>query len=709
VGAVRGIDMNATPVDTSGSGVVHLRSGGTSLLVDLGRGGLPGILHWGADLGDLRPGGPAAAPRAVPVIPLLAEGWLGRPGVAGSRDGRAFAPLFRDAKSTLADDAGVALRTRAVDAVAQLTAEIEIELTPEGIVRVRGSLTNDGETPYRVDVFEAALPVPGEASELLDLSGRWTRERVPQRHGFPIGEWVRASRGGKPGLDHALLLAAGHAGFGFRSGRVWGVHLGWSGSHVLAAERLPTGIRLLRSGELFLPGELVLDPGASYSSPWLYGSWGEGLDELAGRFHRHLRARPGHPVSPRPVLVNTWEAVYFDQSPAALAALAERSAALGAERFVVDDGWFLGRRDATSSLGDWVVDPVVWPDGLEPLARQVKRLGMQFGLWFEPEMISLDSELARAHPDWVFDGGHGPGPSSRHQHVLDLGHDDAYRHVRDRMVDLIGRLGIDVVKWDHNRSLADVGHSADGRPGARTQTLRAYRLMDELRERFPGLEIESCASGGGRVDLGVLERTDRVWASDGIDPHERVDVQRWTGLLLPPELQGCHIGVEESHATGRRSTLDFRAATAFWGHLGLELDLTSVDDETFERLATWVAAHRRWRSLLHSGMVVHADTRAEFRLEGVVAPDRSAALYQFVVLDRPPDWPPGMLRLPGLDPDREYEVVEVVIGDPVPTTQRPAWMDAPARIEGRVLGELGIEAPALDVDRSVLVSVEAAR
>ncbi|SCF27221.1 alpha-galactosidase [Micromonospora mirobrigensis] len=699
--------------------IVHLRRGGVSVVVDLTDGRLPRILHWGADLGaldheqlaDLRSAtlptiGDSAVtyPQPVPVIPQLAEGWLGRPGVTGNRGGRAFAPWFRDAANTTTDDR---VESVATDPDSALRIALRLDLSAEGVLSLSAELRNDGTEPYALDGVELALPLPDTAGELLDLSGRWALERVPQRHPLPIGTWLRESRGGKPGLDHSTIFAAGEAGFGFERGAVWTAHLAWSGNQLLAAERTPAGTRHLRAGEILLSGELTLQPGQSYAAPTVHGVWGDGLNEVTHRMHRMLRARPAHPKSARPVLSNTWEAVYFDHDLAKLRRFAERSADLGIERFVLDDGWFTGRRDDTSSLGDWDVDPVVWPDGLDGLADHVHGLGLQFGLWFEPEMVNLDSELARAHPDWIFDGGHGPGLPSRYQHVLDLGNPDAYAHVLGKVSALVDRLGIDYIKWDHNRYLTDAGHSGSGRAGVHEQTLAAYAMMDELRRRHPGLEIESCASGGGRIDLGVLHRTDRVWPSDCNDPHERVDIQRWTGVLVPPELQGTHIGAEDSHTTHRVAPLDFRAATAFWGNLGVELDLTELDDDTFAHVRRWVDAHKQHRSLLHTGRTVRADTGADVRLDGVVAVDGSEAIFGFTVLSRTATWPPARLRFPGLDPERRYRVTEFAPGVPVPAGQRPPWLDAGVRTTGRALHVHGLEAPSLDPDRTVLFRIEA--
>jgi alpha-galactosidase len=706
------------------STISHLRAGGTSVVV-VTDDRLPRILYWGDDLGELGSGeletiartalpaiGDSAVtyPQPVPVLAQVSEGWLGRPGLVGDSGGRRWAAQFRMLSAQSADTgAGARLHIEAVDPEYELSLRIEIEvLAASGLVRQRATLRNDGADRFRVDAIELALPVPRDADEILDLTGRWSLERVPQRQPFNVGEWVRASRGGKPGLEHTLLLAAGQHGFGFRSGRVWATHLAWSGNQSLTAERTHADTRRLAAHEGLASGEVELERGDEYTTPWQYGSWGDGLDELASRFHRHLRASPAHPSTLRPVILNTWEAVYFQQDLETLVALAEEGAAVGAERFVVDDGWFLGRRDDTSSLGDWEVDPGVWPTGLEPLVARVRELGMDFGLWFEPEMVNLDSRLAREHPEWVFDAGHGPGLPSRYQHVLDLGHPEAYDYVFGRMSALIGELGIDYIKWDHNRYLLDAGHIPEGRPGLREQTLAAYRLMSELAARHPGLEIESCASGGGRIDLGVLEHTQRVWPSDCNDPHERLEIQRWTGLVVPPELQGTHIGAEESHTTHRVHPLSYRAEKAIWGHMGVEVNLLTADEGTKAEVASWIAFHKENRRLLHSGTSVHADTGDDaVRLEGVVSNDLRDAVFAFSLTERPRTWPVGRLALPGLDDAVSYRVTAVFPGD-VPAGPQPPWLADGAELSGRTLRLVGLEMPGLDPDRSVLLRVHAA-
>ena len=715
---------------STGAAVEHLRRGGTSVVLRLDGTDLPCVLHWGSDLGEGGAEGVLdATARAVgdsvvyanPVVSLLprhSAGWLGRPGLVGSRAGRSWSVSFASVTHDVAEAGSArwpegahgAVRVRSVgtDVAAGLEVTTELELHASGLVRLRAAVRNIGEDGYEVVSLLPALPVGEQADELLDMTGRHTRERSPQRRPFDQGAWVREAWGGRPGHDSATVLCAGETGFGFRRGQVWGAHVAWSGNQVLTAEHSPSGWRLLRGGELLLPGERVLARGDEYCSPWLVASWGDGLDELSSRVHRFLRARPQHPRSSRPVLLNVWEAVYFDHDLPHLLDLADRAAAVGVERYVLDDGWFRGRRDDTGGLGDWYVDEDVWPDGLGPLADHVHGLGMQFGLWFEPEMVNLDSDLAREHPEWIFGTEHGPGVPSRQQHVLDLGHAEAYAYILERMTELIARYGVDFVKWDHNRPLVDAGHQPTGAPGVHRQTLAVYRLMDTLKERFSRLEIESCCGGGGRIDLGIMERSDRVWVSDNIDAHERQRMQRWTSLLLPPELLGTHVGSGRDHTTGRTLDLGFRAGTALWGHLGIEWDLSAVDDAALDELGEWVALHKALRPLLHTGDVVRADpTDPAVQVEGVVAADRSDGVYRVALVDHPLSDPPGRILLPGLAPDRTYRVELVAPTDRgVVPADALAWVKG-IQAGGRALAQVGLVCPMLPVDTLLLLRVTA--
>jgi alpha-galactosidase len=713
--------------DTVSEPVVHLRAAGVSLVLDCTGSGLPRVLHWGADLGQLDDGtlaGLAAADRRqttgstpdtpVPLalLPEASAGWPGTPGLTGHRDGTHFSTAFT-VRGLRKSDRSVAVD--ADDRQAGLRLGIEVEMADSGLLRGRATLTDtsDGSLPpYTVDGLLLALPVPARAAELLDLTGRHLRERSPQRHAFTLGTHLREGRRGRTGLDATLLHAAGEPGFGFRRGEVWALHTAWSGNHRTLAERTPAGDSLLAAGEGLLPGEVRLGPGESYTTPWLYASHGRGLDETAARFHRRMRQRPHHPRGPRPVTLNTWEAVYFRHDVGRLRALADAAAEAGVERFVLDDGWFRGRRDDRAGLGDWYVDREVWPDGLHPLADHVRARGMEFGLWVEPEMVNPDSDLARAHPGWILGAGSRTPPEARHQQVLNVAEPGAYAYLFERLDALVTEYRVAYLKWDHNRDLVDAGHGPDARAGVHAQTLAVYRLMDALRARHPGLEIESCSSGGGRVDLGVLERTDRVWTSDCIDALERQSIQRWTGLLLPPELMGAHVGAPVAHTTGRTHTLAFRAGTALFGHFGIEWDLSAATAAERAELASWIAAYKDLRPLLHTGDVVHGDHHdPALWLHGVVAPDRSRAVYALVQTATGVQSPPGRVRLPGLDDDADYRLTPLAPGDRCasPVHGPPPWWERGVRLPGRVLSAVGVQAPVLHPEHLVLLEARLVR
>lgn len=567
-----------------------------------------------------------------------------------------------------------------------------------------------GDRPSRVQSLQLSFPVPWDATELLDTTGHHLRERHPQRRAFTIGTHLRESRRGRPGADATVLLAAGRPGFGFESGRVHGIHVAWSGNHRMLAERAVTGDAFLAGGELYAAGEAILEPGRSIASPWVVGSWGEGLSELSHRFHDEWRRRPQHPRRPRPVTLNTWEAVYFDHSLDTLTQLADAAASAGVERFVLDDGWFAGRRDDTKGLGDWYVDETVWPDGLHPLIRHVRGLGMEFGLWVEPEMVNPDSDLARAHPDWILRGRLALPPSARQQQVLDLAHPEAYGYIAERLHAILEEHDIAYLKWDHNRDLVDAGSGPEGVARVHDHTLAVYRLIDELKAAHPGLEIESCASGGARVDLGILDRTDRIWTSDSLDPLERLANQRHTALVVPPEMLGMHLTSPVVHSSGRAIGLDLSAAVALFGHFGVEWDLTSADDETRARVAAWIALAKRVRPLVATGRTVDVDgTDPGIDVRGIVAEDAASAFFTITQVETSAAWPPGRIRMPGLAPARRYRVAVVSPSGAHADAGQSAleWAAHETVLTGRELATVGLRPPVQFPQRSTVVELTA--
>ncbi len=697
--------------------ILHLRRGGTSVVIDVDGAAHPTIVHWGEDLGVSPPEtlealAIAARPQRVSgnlettprlnLLPTPASGWIGTPGLEGHRSGAGFSALFETTEVT-SDDHSAHLVL--VDGESGLEVRLELVVGPGGLFHQRATLANTGVTDYTVQSLGLAFPVPWDATEILDTTGHHLRERAPQRHAFTVGTHLRESRVGRPGLGATLLLAAGRPGFGFETGRVHAVHVAWSGNQRVLAERTTTGEALIAGGELYGPGEIILRPGESITTPWVMGSWGDGLTELSHRFHDEWRARPQHPRRPRPITLNTWEAVYFEHSLERLTSLADAAAQVGVERFVLDDGWFAGRRGDSAGLGDWYVDPTVWPDGLHPLVDHVTSLGMEFGLWVEPEMVNPDSELARAHPDWILQARTTLPPAARHQQVLNIAHPDAYQYIAERLHALLNEYPIAYLKWDHNRDLVDAGSGPQGRPLVHEQTLAVYRLIDELTAAHPGLEIESCASGGGRVDLGILDRTDRIWVSDNLDPLERLVIQRYTGLVVPPEMMGMHLTSPVVHSTRRTVDLTFSAAVALLGHTGIEWDLTTVDGPTRDRIAAWVAAAKRIRSLVATGRVVHVDDPGDgLDVRGLVSDDRSHAVFTIAQTHTSSAFPPGRVRLPGLDPARSYRM-HLLDETPLPSGAAPAWIDHELTLTGAQLAATGVRAPAQHPERAVVVEL----
>lgn len=681
----------------------HLRAAGVGLILDSRGTGVPVIIHWGRDLGSLAPDELIAlADATIPAVPpssldaplrfsllsSVGDGFTGRPAVA--IEGGGAARHLR----TSSDD-NILHTTSAVDDVSVTT---RVELTPQGVVLVSHRVTNNGADARRMTEAAVSLPVPDRARELLDFTGRWAGEREPQRTRPGHGTWVRESRHGRGGHDDPFLMVAGTPGFGFEAGEVWSTHVAWSGDTRQWFERSDLGVTALGAGERL--GVVTLHPGAVYESPQIVATWSDrGLDGLSDRIHPWVRSWSSI-AGDRPLTLNTWEAVYFDHSIERLAPLVARAAEVGVERFVLDDGWFRGRTDDKRALGDWTVDERNWPQGLGPLIDLVVATGMTFGLWVEPEMVSLDSDLARAHPEWILPAA--DGATWRWQHTLNLAHPDAFAYVFARLDALLVEYRISYLKWDHNRDLL----VDDSRP----QVQALYRLLDALRSAHPDVEIESCASGGGRIDLGILRRVDRVWTSDTNDPLVRQRIQRWTGILIPPEYLGSHVGDARAHTTGRSSDLAFRMATALFLHAGIESDLTKLGAPELTALRVWSDAYRSHRDLLHAGRVVRADSVDDAVLiHGVVSRDRREALYSYGIVDATDSALAPALVCPGLDPERMYEVRIIDLGAAPAVRQDtpPPWFDGGLIVRGSVLMAGVVSMPLLLPGNALVVHVAA--
>lgn len=681
------------------------------------------ILYWGAHLKHFSPQDAASLVRPVAngrldvdiPLTLMAEpghGLFGTPGIEGHRQGLDGSPMF---KTVNVERQGQALTIFAEDVLAGLRLVSEINLDASGILTVRHGVTNLRAQAWQVDRLAVTLPVAERARDVMAFHGRWIREFQPHRLTLEHDSFVLESRRGRSSHEHFPALMTGTPAFSEMHGDVWGVHLGWSGNHRLRAEVKTDGRRYVQAEALYLPGEMALEEGETLWTPRLYASYSaRGLNGMSQQFHRYLRENLIHfpDNKPRPVHLNTWEGIYFKHDPAYIMKMADDAAALGVERFIIDDGWFKGRNDDYAALGDWYLDEKKYPQGLKPVIDHVKAQGMEFGIWVEPEMINPDSDLYRAHPDWVLAMPGYPQLRGRHQLVLNLNIPQVFDYLLERMSWLLGEHEIDYVKWDMNREIVQPAH--EGKAAADAQTRQYYRLLDTLRARFPHIEFESCSSGGGRIDYEVLSRCHRFWPSDNNDALERNTIQRGMSYFFPPEVMGAHIGNRHCHATFRQHSIAFRGLTALFGHMGLELDPVSADAQEREGYRHYAALYKQWRGLIHSGTQWRLDMPdTTIMAQAIVAQDRRQVLLLVSQLAMPDYTLMSPLRMAGLDADARYRITlldhpDISITGEGGHTMRtlPEWMLTPQTVSGEWLMQAGMSLPILDPESAILIGFE---
>ncbi len=666
---------------------------GTQTLALASDGGIPQVIWWGArlpateDLGQLASsrlsdltGGMLDQLPALSLCPESGRAFQGQPGlICAEADGTPLHPAFAFDRAEVGVDT-LSLISTAPGLV--LTHILTAHST--GIFTLRTTL--EANRPIRVQWLAApVLPAPQTATHLMDVSGKWIGEFQTNTVPWTPGIRLRESRTGRSGHEHPPYLILPDLGCTGTSGLAHALHYAWSGGHRMLAEELPDGRRQVQFGA---PLGAETEPGTTFATADLIAVWSDhGLNGIAAAFQADIRDRVVRwpdPARPRPVHYNCWEAIYFNHNLADLSAIADRAAALGAERFVLDDGWFGRRDDDTSSLGDWVIDRNKWPDGLHPLIAHVHGLGMTFGLWFEPEMVNPDSDLFRAHPNWML-GPHDQ-VTGRNQMVLNM----ALPAVRDYLFASISAVlteyPIDYIKWDHNRLLPVV--DAD-------QTRGAYDLFDRLRAAHPLVEIESCASGGGRIDAGILARTHRVWLSDSNDALERLRMQHDAALFLPSCITGSHVGPRKSHTSGRILPMAFRAWVAAQRHMGFEMDLRELTKDeiaTLTEVTTWYKANRGWMMAGTIHRLGAADPAIAAEVQ-IAADGARFALFagqaeaSAQILPRP-------LRLTGLDPEARYRLTLRNPGDKPPQSRGPNVLKSgPLILTGCALMRQGILLP----------------
>lgn len=633
----------------------------------------PRIVYWGERLSAFHPENLASLDTgvtnggldiAVPIS-LASEngrGYFESSSVEGHRNGQDWAAVFNHCKI---EQQSHRLQIRSIDESAGLEFISEFELDDKtAVLKTRNRLRNLKAGTFTVNRLAVTIPLPEYADEVCNFYGRWVREFQLNRQTLKHGGFIQENRVGRTSHEYPPSIMIGEQGFKEQSGQVWGFHLAWSGNHRIRADIDIRGRRTVQLEALYFAGEIQLAQNEEVATPWVYTTFSnQGLNGMSQQFHQYVREHiVRFPVQKtRPVHLNIWEGVYFDHKPDHIIAMAAEAAKMGVERFIIDDGWFIGRDDDFGGLGDWYLDERKYPNGLAPVIKAVKDLGMQFGIWVELEMINKNSNLYRQHPDWLLQVEGYDQPEERNQNVLDLCNPNVFDYLVERMDWLLGNHDIDYVKWDMNRRIVQGGHK--GQAAVTKQTEAFYRLCDVLCKKYPNVEFEACSSGGGRIDYEVLKRSQRFWASDDNDALERQTIQRGMSYFYPPEVMGAHIGGKHCHTTYRQLDVSFRGLTALFGHMGVELDPVKEGEAERQGFSKYIALHKQLRELLHSGNVFRLDRQDPASLiNGVVSQDQTQAVVlvnQLAMLDYLQQEP---LRLPYLA-EGNYEISVLDIPD----------------------------------------------
>ena len=538
----------------------------------------------------------------------------------------------------------------------------------EDVITRSVSVKNAGDRDIRLTkVYSACIDMDDEDFEMLTLHGSWARERQIERRPIAYGKQsVSSLRGESSHQDHPFM-AWMTKGTDQTTGDVYGMHFVYSGNFIAQIEKSQfDSIRAVMGihSEGF---EWWLTPGETFTAPEVVLTYShDGLGQMTRNLHDFYRChmiRSRYLHQKRPVLINNWEATYFDFDTDKLLAIAKSAAEHGIEMLVMDDGWFGHRNDDATSLGDWFVNENKIKGGLKHLVDEVNKLGLKFGIWMEPEMISPDSELYRKHPDWAFAVPERTATLSRNQYVLDLSRKEVRDYVYECVHNVISSANIEYVKWDMNRQLTDIGsvEFTEDRQGelAHRYVLGGYELQERLVNDFPDLLLENCSGGGARFDPGMLYYSPQIWCSDDTDAIERLSIQEGTELIYPLSTMGAHVSDCPNHTVGRSTPFMTRAHVALAGTFGYELDITKISEEERAMIPEQVSMYHKYNDLVREGDYYRV---ASYRENGlydcwmVVAKDKSEALVTYVQVLGRPNVHSRKIKLLGLDVTAGYRL-----------------------------------------------------
>lgn len=516
------------------------------------------------------------------------------------------------------------------------------------------------------NLMSLSLDLPDSDYDMIELTGAWARERYIHKRAIAEGLQSISSLRGHSSHHFNPFIALKRKNCDENSGEVLGFSLVYSGNFIMNVEVDTYHVCRVQAGLHPATFSYTLEPMQSFQSPEALIVYGDqGLNDMSNSFHQlfnyHL-INGTHQHKPRPILINNWEGTYFDFNEKQLLKMAQKAKELGIELFVLDDGWFGNRNDDKTSLGDWFVNQEKLPHGLSFLAKNIHEMGLQFGLWFESEMVSEKSQLYQNHPDWVLKTPHRHLSHGRNQYVLDFSNPHVVQHIEDMMCIIIEQAQLDYIKWDMNRSITEAYSLYQKQQGRfyHEYILGVYRLYEHLKNRYPNILFESCASGGGRFDPGMLYYASQTWTSDNTDAIQRLKIQYGTSLVYPLSTMGSHVSAVPNHQLKRTTSLKFRGHVAYFGTFGYELDILKLDQNQQKIVSLQIQFMKKYRKLLQYGRFYRLKSPfiGNETIWMVVSSHRNLAIVGYYRILQEVNVGYRRIKLTGLDADKLYTIDE---------------------------------------------------